>query len=434
MAILANLPMDVAAPRFRSGNPGVWGTAGPAPRKRRPAPTKTRKATSTSLLDSLPSLLGDAEARDQALALLAPIFDAQNARINSAFDSRANAIRGAYDQLAQYGQGIAPAIQQAYQGASRDTAAFAKGFTDALAQASQGQAGAATAGLAAQGSPQTVTSGIGQGGGAALYAMGGGIPAEALTREGAAFTGAASFLPSTAAGLGVNALRESEDERIAELLDLEAERPGTVLEMVNSLTDRSYSRRQDAQRLALDEREFRYRASQDRFARTDKLKADQQERRDRQYEAAALKLAYGYKLSKREQRLLDTYGMTPDAVEAAGRAKQSAAEDKRRARAAAADDARSLKLQQARDRAAAARQQASDARKAMIEAQKDARRSRLEADKAKARKALEVYKAKQRKALQAQKDAAAMSRQKAKPKSKRKSTTVGNPGDSYFGE
>lgn len=405
-----------------------YGTLGPSPgrvtriNRLRAAPTKKKPRSSGSFLANIPTVLSDEQARDRAMALLAPLFQQQNDRINRGYDQRSGAIKEAYEALAKYGQGVGPAIQGAYEGAARDTAAFGKGFSDAIQQLSQGQADTASAGIAAQGGPQTVSSGFTGGGGDALYAMGGQIPASALSREGAAFTSAASFLPSTAAGMGVDALRSMEAERSNELLDLEAERPGTILDLMNQVVDRSDARRKDALGLALEQRDYR-----------DKQAQTKQERVDRQYEAAALKLAYGMKLSPREKRLLSTYGMTPEAVQAAGRAYEERADDARSAAAARADDQRSMALQNARDKAAAARQEASDARRAMLEARKAAARSGLEADKARYRTQLEKFKAAERRKLQAQRDAAALARKKSAPgKGKAKKSGAANSPDSYF--
>lgn len=400
-----------------------YGTLGPSPgrvatinRLRKTAPTKP-KAPPASYLSGVPSVLSDTQARDQVMALLAPIFQQQQQAVNSGYDQRAASIRAAYDQLARYSQGVAPAVQGAYTTAARDTAAFGKGFSDAVSQASQGQASAATGAIAAQGGPQTVTSGLANGGGDALYAMGGAIPGTALEQAGAAFGSAASFLPATAAGYGAQAVSESEAQRIADLQGITADQPKTVLDMMNQLVDRSYGRRQDALKFAVDQRDY----NDTKQAAAAKAKQDMI---DRQWEAATLKQAYGYKLTPREKKLLATYGTTPSAVEAAGKAK-----------VAAQDDARTAAMQRARDKATAARQAAADARKASLEARKAAARSGLEKDKARYRKALEAYKAAQRKALQTQKDASAMARKKTPtPKSKSSTSTgSGNPADGYFG-
>ena len=417
---LADLTGMAPTPSFRRGNPGVWGTAGKPtpPRKTKAAPTKRPGG----ILSNLPELLSGATANEQAMAILGPIFEAQNKRINSAYDGRTNATRDAYAQLAEIGKGVGPAVQGAYDNAAKNTAAFGKGFSDAIAQLGGGYADQATQGLAAQGGPQTVSSGLTSGGGDALYAMGGAIPASQLAREGAAFTSAASFLPSTAAGLGIEALRGLDQERLQDLMELESERPGTVLEMVNGLTDRSYNQRQDAIKLRLDNRDFNYRAKQDRLSYADKAKTAAQSRRDMQVEAALVKLDAGVPLTKRDRHLINTYGMTPTAAAAA----YERADDARAAKAAAADDARSMRLQKAKDTASAARAAASDARKAMLATQKAAAASGLEKDKQEARMALEHYKAAQRRKLQTQKDLAITKRGRGKKK--------GSVADDVFGD
>lgn len=427
MAGLLGVPDGFAAPAYSDEAVRAMGLRGQAmarayarPKPPPAAPRPAKKPGGGSLLANLPALLDMATARGQATDLLAPIFAAQDQRINQNYAGRSDAIRQAYEALAGVGREVGPAIQQAYQGASRDTAAFAKGVSDALASIGQGAATDATAQIAAQGGPQTVTSGLADGGAAALYGMGGAIPASQLAREGAAFTSAASFLPSTAAGLGIEALRDMDASRLNELRQLEAERPGTVLDMMNQLVERSDARRKDATGLALEQRDYRTKQAQAK-----------QERIDRQYEAAALKLAYGMKLSKREKRLLNTYGLTPEAVEAAGKAAEERADDARAAAAAKAKDDRAAARQAAGDRAQAAREAAKDARAAMLEARKAAARSGLEKDKQRYRVALERFKAANRRKLQTQKDAAALRRKRAAP-GKGKGT-VGNPGDSYFG-
>lgn len=406
-------------PQYRLGNP--YGSLGPSPATvrritpRKPAsPSRSLSSnTLTSLLASIPSVLTDDQARSRAMSLLQPIFDQENARLNAAYDARRNAVQQAYAALAQYAQGVAPAVQGAYSSAAKDTAAFGKGFSDAIQQASQGQANTATAALAAQGSPQTVTSGMTGGGADALYAMGGSIPASALEREGAAFGSAASFLPATSAAYGAQAIGDLEQQRTQDLADLAGQRPSTVLDLINQLVDRSSSQRQDALSLAMNQRDFNYRAKQDTLSRKDAAAKTRQDNLDRQYEAAALKQAYGYPLTARDKRLLNTYGTTPEAVKTAGDAKLERQ-----------NDARSRAKQDAQNKATAARQAASDARRAKLSAQTAAQRSGLEKDKAKYRMALERYKAAQRKALAAQKTANSFTK---KPKKKSK---VGNPGDS----
>jgi hypothetical protein len=403
--------------------------------KKKAAPSGTVRPP-TSLLANLPTLLTDAQARDQVMALLAPIYAQQNAAINAAYDQRANAIRQAYAAAAQYAQGVAPAVQGIYQNASKDTAAFAKGFTDALSQGSGQAADAATAQIAAVGGPQTVTSGLENGGGAALYAMGGQIPATQLSREGAAFGSAASFLPTTAAQYGAQAVGENENQRIQDLLQAQADEPSTVLDMIGKLTDQSYNRRQDALNLGLNERDYQTKLQQTNREYADQQKAAKAAKVQQQWEAAALKQAYGYKLTPFEKRLLKTYGSTPDAVEAAGKAKTQAAEDQRRAAAAAADDRRARAATAAHDRAVTARQRAHDAAIATQKAKDRAARSGLEADKQRYRKALEAQKQANRRALEAQKQAGRLklAAKKGTTKKKGKKTAVGNPGDSYFGE
>ena len=154
---LADLTGMAPTPSFRRGNPGVWGTAGKPtpPRKTKAAPTKRPGG----ILSNLPELLSGATANEQAMAILGPIFEAQNKRINSAYDGRTNATRDAYAQLAEIGKGVGPAVQGAYDNAAKNTAAFGKGFSDAIAQLGGGYADQATQGLAAQGGPQTVSSG-----------------------------------------------------------------------------------------------------------------------------------------------------------------------------------------------------------------------------------------------------------------------------------
>lgn len=172
------------------------------------------------------------------MALLAPLYEAQTRRLNAMYGSRTDGIRQAYEALAAAGRGVGPAISDVYSTAGRDTAAFGKGFSDAVSQVSGGHADQATADLAFQGGPQVVTSGLRGGGGDALYAMGGAIPASQLAREGAGFAAAASFLPSTAAGLGADALRELESKRLDALLGLEGDRREAEYRLVSDLLER----------------------------------------------------------------------------------------------------------------------------------------------------------------------------------------------------
>jgi murein DD-endopeptidase MepM/ murein hydrolase activator NlpD len=80
--------------------------------------------------------------------------------------------------------------------------------------------------------------------------MGGAIPGSQLEREGAAFTSAANFLPTEAAGLGAGAIKDIESQRLQDILGLESDRPQTIMDAVNKLLDESYSRQQDALKLA----------------------------------------------------------------------------------------------------------------------------------------------------------------------------------------
>jgi hypothetical protein len=179
--------------------------------------------------------------RKKALALIGPILDAQKQSIESTQKQRGADINAAYAALAQIARQQAPVVQGAYQNAANATGTFAKGFTN---QVTADQAAAAAGQQANLGpnSPQSVTSGFTQGGGDALYATGGYIPASTLAREGAAFTSAASMFPQTAMGLGVQAQKTLAAQALQQIQELEAKRPGLLMEALDSLRQNDLQR------------------------------------------------------------------------------------------------------------------------------------------------------------------------------------------------
>lgn len=148
-------------------------------------------------------------------------------------------ITGSAAGLAEVLKGIAPQTQATYEQAANRTAAFGKGYSDAMQQLQQQSADQGNALLAQNNSPQTIAP---TGGSDALYALTGYLPASSLTREGAAFTAAARQLPGLAAGRGqqdlaanVRAGRDEQELFSKQRLQLEQQRGAAQSEALRSL-------------------------------------------------------------------------------------------------------------------------------------------------------------------------------------------------------
>jgi hypothetical protein len=158
-----------------------------------------------------PSQIAQAAERQAAQAVAAAL-----AEIEASAQGRGEAIQGFSQAAAAESAKAAPMIQQAYQGAARDTASFAQGYSQGFQEELRKSEGDLNAFLAKQGAPEGQMI---QPSGAAdvLYGIAGAQPASSLAQQGAAFTAAAGFLPSAALGRGqylqAEMLRDAEAER-----------------------------------------------------------------------------------------------------------------------------------------------------------------------------------------------------------------------------
>lgn len=221
----------------RPGNPGVWGTAGaPVPtripvKKKKAVVTKTKPVVATV---PPPPVSLAAQASQQ----VGYQIDPQITAVNNAASANANSLKAAYEALSQLRSNIPGQVEQTYTNAANSTAGFAKGFSDALQSQASGAAQTADEHMQQLGLPQQVVSKLATGGTDALYATGGYIPASSLAREGAAQTTAARGYQDQALGLGIDALKGSDQQRLQAIQQIEATRPGLLQQAMQGLQDR----------------------------------------------------------------------------------------------------------------------------------------------------------------------------------------------------
>lgn len=142
-----------------------------------------------------------ASAQQQATAAQAPqrADIAQEAAAAAAQTQRNGAdIQGFSSALAQVLSQIAPQISQTYSNGAKDQAAFGKGFSDGLKLTEQGTADSANEILKTINAPEGQFLKATGASADVAYGLGGYLPAKTFSREGAAFSSAASFLPATA--------------------------------------------------------------------------------------------------------------------------------------------------------------------------------------------------------------------------------------------
>src|SRR5262245_9106184 len=159
---------------------------------------------------------------DPQLAAIQRAQEEADRKAAAAWARQQEAIRGYSEAAARMLQGTGQQVQQGYADAGQRTQNYAKGFSIGFNQAVSGNADAANALLAQQGSPQHVAS-QGTAGADVIYGTGGFIPASSLEREGAAFGAAASMLPSTQLGYGSQRLQQGQAAYDADLAARNAE-------------------------------------------------------------------------------------------------------------------------------------------------------------------------------------------------------------------
>lgn len=151
-------------------------------------------------------------------------------------------------------QSIAPQVQGAYQNAAGLQAGLAQGFAGDIRNTANAEAAAQSEILRRQGAPgaqiqqvqgQTGDSGTGD----VLYGTQGYIPGTSLGAQGAAWASQAAGLPGVMAATTRDNLQaqsyqagQNQRELSQQLLDLEAQRPGLIQQMLNALQQNELSR------------------------------------------------------------------------------------------------------------------------------------------------------------------------------------------------
>mgnify|MGYP003332733961 CR=1 FL=1 len=167
--------------------PGLPGVAQPAP------------VTQKTVGGMTPAELA-AAAKRAAQQIIDPQLAAAKS-ILSAADSRALNAEGAFRALAAMRQGAVGDTQQAYQTAAGSTAAFSKGYSDAMQAKLNGNAKSINEFLAQMGAPQGQMVNPGQSGDV-VYGLTGAVPASSLAAQGAAAGAYAAQQPGNAIAAG----------------------------------------------------------------------------------------------------------------------------------------------------------------------------------------------------------------------------------------
>lgn len=194
-------------------------------------------------------------AAQQVNTALAPVIAAlnqQKTQATSAADDRAAFLKQLFEGVAQSQQPVAGQIEQTYGNAADRQAMFAKGYSDAMRQATGQAADQSNALLQQNGSPQTVTD-KGQAASDVLYGLGGYNPASVLNTSGAAFASAAKLLPGQARLQGgmyaASALSQGAKDAQAvqnQIMQTEAQRPGLLQSALSGLQDTQFKKQQAA--------------------------------------------------------------------------------------------------------------------------------------------------------------------------------------------
>jgi hypothetical protein len=188
-----------------------------------------------------------AQAAAQAQAAQAPIradIEQQASEAAAANTAQGQAIIQLSQALAKELGGIAPQIEATYRSAAQDQSAFAAGFSKGLQDLQQqGQTGI-NADLRNIGAPEGQMLEPSAASGDFLFGLGGYLPGQTFSREGAAFTSAAHFLPGTALlqgqrdyGVNVAEGRKQQKEFERYLRRLDDEYPGLLQKAVDELND-----------------------------------------------------------------------------------------------------------------------------------------------------------------------------------------------------
>jgi len=171
----------------------------------------------------------------QAAKLVAQILGPQIQSTQAAYRDKGASANAAYAAAAQMQQPVAGQIDQTYAGASARDAVIAKGLAVGAQLAGGQTADASNAVLAQNNSPQQVKAAdIGS-----VLGSLGGLSAQGLNREGAAFSAAARFLPTQSRNLGIDAVKAAGNEGAAAVGAINAKRPELVQGILGQLQDQS---------------------------------------------------------------------------------------------------------------------------------------------------------------------------------------------------
>lgn len=204
-----------------------------------------------------------AQARRSITDVLAPIyaaFQTQAAQTATQHDGAAATNAAAYEALAKLQAAFGPQVQATYDQASATEATLGKGFSAAAQGQLDASAAEANRLLAQNNSPQQVqAANIAD----PLYGLGGALPASTLNREGAAFKTAADQMPQTTRGLGLEANRLVEMDRLQSLAairqsrsELDAKRPALYQQALGDLQAQASRDEALALNRQIAEREF----------------------------------------------------------------------------------------------------------------------------------------------------------------------------------
>lgn len=228
-----------AGPLPRTGNPGVWGTAGPTTSKPRTV-TASNAASAVQGYDPYASAMSQT---DQIIAaLLADVQRQQDsARATAMQEAALEAEKGRALAYGLQQLGIADTINRIFQSAGSNQANLAQGFSGQIRQQASEQAAQQQQALLGTGQEGAVRN-QGENMGNVAYGLGGSIPGTELSTLGAAYGAQAALEPGFAMQFGQLAEAARRQEWAKELAafaeqkaDVLAKKPDTFLDLVDKL-------------------------------------------------------------------------------------------------------------------------------------------------------------------------------------------------------
>lgn len=228
-----------AGPLPRTGNPGVWGTAGPTTSKPRTV-TASNAASAVQGYDPYASAMSQT---DQIIAaLLADVQRQQDsARATAMQEAALEAEKGRALAYGLQQLGIADTINKIFQSAGANQANLAQGFSGQIRDQASAQAAAQQQALLGTGQEGAVRN-QGENMGNVMYGLGGSIPGTELSTLGAAYGAQAALEPGFAMQFGQLAEAARRQEWAKELAafaeqkaDVLAKKPDTFLDLVDKL-------------------------------------------------------------------------------------------------------------------------------------------------------------------------------------------------------